>query len=68
MAFKEWCVSYGAGWNDMAILELETEIAGLVVPVNGAGKVRAAKATVIREVPLKECGLYGRVLAKRRQK
>ena len=66
MAFKEWCVSYGAGWNDMAILELETEIAGLVVPVNGAGKVRAAKATVIREVPLKECGLYGKILAKRR--
>ena len=65
MAYKEWCVSYGANWGDLAILELETEITGVIVPIGGAGKVRAARAKVIREVPLEECGLYGKVLARK---
>ena len=65
MAYKEWCVSYGANWTDLAILELETEIKGVIVPIGGAGKVRAAKAKVIREVPLEECGLYGKILARK---
>ena len=67
MAYKEWCVSYGSAWNDLAILELETNIDGVIVPLVGSGKVRAAKAKVIREVPLEECGLYGKVLASRRK-
>ena len=65
MAYKEWCVSYGANWNDLAILEMEAEIDGVIVPLGGPGKVRAAKAKVIREVPLEECGLYGKMLARR---
>ena len=65
MAYKEWCVFYGANWPDLAILELETEIDGVIVPLGGPGKVRAAKAKVIREVPLEECGLYGKVLARK---
>ena len=65
MAYKEWCVSYGANWPDLAILELEAEIDGVIVPLGGPGKVRAAKAKVIREVPLEECGLYGKVLSRR---
>ena len=65
MAYKEWCVSYGANWSDLAILELEAEIDSIVVPLGGVGKVRAAKAKVIREVPLEECGLYGKILAKK---
>ena len=65
MAYKEWCVSYGANWNDLAILELETEIEGVIVPLGGSGKVRAASAKVIREVPLEECGLFGKILARK---
>ena len=65
MAYKEWCVSYGANWSNLAILELEAEIGGVIVPIGGYGKVRAAKAKVIREVPLEECGLYGKFLARR---
>ena len=65
MAHKAWCMSYGSNWSDLAILELETDIDGLIVPLGGSGKVRAAKATVIREVPLEECGLYGKILTKR---
>ena len=65
MAYKEWCVSYGANWPDLAILELEAEIDGVIVPLGGPSKVRAEKAKVIREVPLEECGLYGKMLARR---
>ena len=65
MAHKEWCVSYGANWPDLAILELEAEIDGVIFPLGGLGKVRAAKAKVIREVPLEECGLYGKMLVRR---
>ena len=66
-ASVEWCLNYGDGWPDLAILEVEMDLDGLVVPVGGAGKVRAAKCRVIREVPLEECGLYGRILARRRK-
>ena len=63
---KAWCVDYGREWDDLAILEVEMPMASMVVPVNGSGKVRADRATVIREVPLEECGLLGKMLAKRR--
>lgn len=65
-AYKEWCVGYGRNWADLAILEVEMDVDGLVVPLNGPGKVRAAKCKVIREVPLEECGTMGKLLAKRR--
>ena len=67
MAYKEWAVDFGKGWHDLAILELEADVDGLVVPLYGVGKVRAAKAKVIREVPLEECGLLGKILAKRKE-
>ena len=63
---KAWCVDYGGEWDDLAILEVEMPMASMVVPVNGSGKVRADRATVIREVPLEECGLLGKMLAQRR--
>ena len=66
MAHKGWCLSYGADWSDLAILEMEAKISGVIVPLGGAGKVRAAQAKVLREVPLEECGLYGKMLAGRR--
>ena len=64
-AHMAWCIDYGRDWKDLAILEVEMEMDGLIVPVNGSGKVRAAKCKVIREVPLEECGLYGKILSKR---
>ena len=65
MAYKEWCVDYGRSWKDLAILEVEAEASGIVVPLGGCGKVRAEKVLVLREVPLEECGLLGKILAKR---
>lgn len=66
MAHKAWCVSYGKDWKDLAIIEVEAEASEIIVPVPGCGKVRAAQVKVLREVPLEECGLYGKILAKKR--
>ena len=65
-ACREWCLNYGRDWPDLAILEVEMDMNGLVVPLNGSGKVRAEKCRVIREVPLEECGMLGKLLVKRR--
>ena len=68
LAHKVWALNYGYGWKDLAILELECEKADVLVPLMSGGKVRARKAKVIRDVPLEECGLYGKMLAKQRVK
>ena len=68
LAHKAWALNYGHGWEDLAILELECEKADVLVPLMSGGKVRARKAKVIRDVPLEECGLYGKMLAKQRVK
>ena len=66
MAPLHWCLDYGRGWDNLAILEMTALREDVVVPMNTDGKVRARKAKVIREVPLSECGIYGEILAKRR--
>lgn len=66
MAPLHWCLNCGRYWDDIAILEMTAQREDIVVPINTDGKVRARKAKVIREVPLSECGIYGKMLAKRR--
>ena len=66
MATLEWSVAYGRNWDDIALLELEADADEMVVPLYETGKVRAPKALVIREVPLEEAGIMGKILAKRR--
>ena len=66
LAHINWALGYGQAWDDLAILELECDKADVLVPTFSGGKVRARKAKVVREVPLEECGLYGKILAKRR--
>ena len=68
MAYKEWCVDYGRDWKDLAIIEVEAELDKIIVPLSGCGKVRTDKVKVIREVPLEECGLLGKIIAKRKEK
>ena len=62
-----WALNYGNNWTNLAILELKTKISDIVLPKNSDGKVRTSKVKVLREVPLEECGIYGKILAKRRQ-
>lgn len=63
MAHLTWCLLYGEMWGNAAILEVEADIEGAVVLTQG-GKIRTAKCTVIREIPLDECGIYGQIIAK----
>ena len=67
MATLGWSAAYGRGWGDIALLELEADADEIVVPLYETGKVRAPKALVIREVPLEEAGIMGKILAKRRE-
>jgi len=60
-----WALQFGDDWNDLAILEVETKISDIVMPINTDGKVRTSEIKVLREVPLSECGVYGKILAKR---
>jgi hypothetical protein len=66
IAHLEWILRYGEDWNNLAILEVETPINKIVLPNGSDGKVRTSEVTVIREVPLTECGIYGKILAKKR--
>ena len=66
MATLGWSAVYGRGWGDIALLELEADADEIVVPLYETGKVRAPKALVIREVPLEEAGIMGKILARRK--
>ena len=64
MATASWACAYAQNWDDIALLELEADAAEIVVPLYETGKVRAPKAKVLREVPLEEAGLLGKMIAK----
>ena len=61
-----WALNFGAKWDDLAIIECETKISDIITPENTDGKVRTSKVKVLREIPLEECGVYGKILAKRK--
>ena len=67
IAHLAWVLDYGRDWDDLAILEVETDLDGIILPDGCLGKVRCAEVTVLREMPLEECGLSGKILAKRRK-
>ena len=58
----------GQDWDNIAVLEVETNIFDIIIPMYHNGKVRTSKVKVIREVPLNECGILGKVLADRNTK
>ena len=66
MATAAWAVQVGRNWRDLALLELECDAADVGVPLFEPGKVRAPRAKVLREVPLEEAGLMGKIIAKSR--
>ena len=63
-----WALDYGRNWDNLAIIELEVKIENIVMPINTNGKVRTPEAVVLRELPLEECGVFGKILARRREK
>ena len=64
----DWALKFGCDWRNLAIIECEVKITDIVMPKNTDGKVRTSKVKVIREVPLDECGVYGKILARRNNK
>jgi hypothetical protein len=64
IAHLDWALDFGKNWKDLAILEVETDIKDIVMPKGTDGKVRTCECTVLREVPLSECGVFGKILAK----
>jgi hypothetical protein len=54
VSHKSWALSFGASWNDCALLECEVNPKDIVVSKDCDGKVRTSKLTVIREVPKEE--------------
>ena len=65
-AHLAWVLDFGRNWEDLAILEVEANLNDMALPDGCPGKVRFPEVTVIREVPLSECGIYGKMLEKRR--
>jgi hypothetical protein len=68
VATLNWALDHGESWDDLAILELEVDIDKIILPTYSYGKVRTSEAKVLREVPLEECGLFGKILAKKKVK
>lgn len=66
IAHLNWALWFGSDWNDIAILEVETKIEDIVLPKSSEGKVRTKQIKVLREVPLEECGVFGKILARRK--
>lgn len=65
IAHLDWALRFGSDWKDIAILEVETKIEDIVLPKLSEGKVRTKQLKVLREVPIEECGVFGRILARR---
>jgi len=51
ISHKLWALKFGRGWDDLAILEVETNIKNIVVSKDCDGKIRTSKIKVLREVP-----------------
>ena len=68
VAYLAWVVNFGRNWNDLAILEVKVKIDDLVFPTDSNGKMRTKELKVIREVPLEECGVLGKIIAERKER
>ena len=66
VAHRDWALQFGEGMGEFKILEVAVPLDKIVVPFDTDGKVRCSELTVLREVPLEECGVYGKILARRR--
>jgi hypothetical protein len=51
---KSWAISFGNGFENLAILEVEVPVDKIVVASDTDGKVRTSELKVLREVPKEE--------------
>jgi len=65
VSHKSWAIDFGRTHiGQFTILECAVPLDKIVVPVNGTGKIRTSELMVLREVPMEEWGIYGKILAK----
>ena len=68
ISHKSWALDYGINWKDFALLEVRVEIKDILLPECSDGKVRVPAEKGIRKGPLEECDIYGKILAKPKDK
>jgi hypothetical protein len=68
VAYKEWAINYGKGedFDNFKVLEVSVPIDKIVYCPKSDGKVRTSELTVVREVPIEEWGVRGKIIAKQR--
>ena len=62
-----WAIDFAGGHNGFKILECSVPLNKIIVPLDGCGKVRTSELTVLREVPIEEWGVQGKIIAKQRR-
>ena len=67
IASMEFAQHFGNNWNDVAILEVETNIHDVIIP-DAKDQVRTSRFKVVREVPFEEMGDWGRQQIEKRNK
>ena len=60
-----WALDFGYGWDDLRIVECAVPIDKIIYPDGSNGKVRTSELTVLRIVPLEDCGATGKIIIKR---
>ena len=70
VSHMEWALDFGRSYDidGFKILECAVPVDKIIVPKNTDGKIRTSELTVLREVPLEECGVMGKIILKQREK
>lgn len=63
VASLKFAQKYGDYWTDVAILEIEVDLADVVIP-DAKDQIRASRGKVLREVPMSEMGQWGELHGK----
>ena len=65
VAHLHWAIDFGCQRGDFKIIECAVPIEKIIVPRNNDGKVRTSELMVLREVPMEEWGIYGKILVRK---
>lgn len=51
-------------WVDLSVIEVEVDLDNIVIHQDFGDVAKCSEVTVLREVPLAECGMYGEILSR----
>ena len=64
VAHLHWAIDFGRGHN-FKIIECAVPMEKIIVPRDNDGKVRTSELMVLREVPMEEWGIYGKIITRK---